>query len=277
MMKSILTSLFVLMFSFSSFASISEAEYNSTLKLLEQHFSDYVRSKGGKLIMTPLWFATLMNATATRTGPGKTNWNVNMSGALARHPLMTVDAFVIATCHELGHHVGGAPLAVGEWFTAEGQADYWATVKCARRVWRQDDNISLITGRPVPAIVTTRCKKIWESLQDQALCTRIALAAQVTVEVLGNLRSPVSFETPDPLLVKTMNYGYPSAQCRLDTYFQGALCSRNLDDDVSNGSSSQGYCTKVDGFTTGTRPRCWYYPFQGEKIITDSSLVWGER
>jgi len=33
---------------------------------------------------------------------------IHMFGGLARHPLMTEDAFLLVACHEFGHHYGGA-------------------------------------------------------------------------------------------------------------------------------------------------------------------------
>lgn len=263
--KFVSTSLFLIFFLLVNTAiALSEAQYNSALSLVEIHFKDEVRKKGGNLKIHRLWQGSAINGIATRTGNGKTTWNVMMAGGLARHPKMTMDAFVLAACHELGHHIGGAPLFVGEWFTAEGQADYWASMKCARRIWLNEDNEALMRTRPIDPIVSFHCGNTWKDDQERALCTRIALSAQVLVEVLSSSKKPISFQSPDPTVVKTMLYGYPSSQCRLDTYFQGALCTKNLNDPVSNWSSSQGFCTKLDGFTIGARPRCWYFPFQGE-------------
>ena len=48
-------------------------------------------------------------------------------------------------------------------------------------------------------------------------------------------------------------------QCRLDTYFQGSLCDKDVNDEVDN-SDAEGVCTLAQGYTFGTRPLCWYKP-----------------
>jgi Zn-dependent protease with chaperone function len=53
-----------------------------------------------------------------------------MFGGLARDPLVTKDGFSAVICHEIGHHIAGAPRKGFSWASNEGQADYFATTKC---------------------------------------------------------------------------------------------------------------------------------------------------
>ena len=77
-----------------------------------------------------------MNAFAKQ---GASTWEVHMYGGLARHQAVTADGFALVVCHELGHHLGGAPQKVDwfgrlRWASNEGQADYWGTAKCFRKL-----------------------------------------------------------------------------------------------------------------------------------------------
>lgn len=88
----------------------------------------------------------------------------------------------------------------------------------------------------------------------------------------------VSFTTPDTTQVSTTNIYHPAAQCRLDTYFAGALCTIMPDLDVIPGltapmgkNSMQAElgqavysCMTTSplvgavGYNGKNRPRCWF-------------------
>jgi hypothetical protein len=68
------------------------------------------------------------------------------------------------------------------------------------------------------------------------------------------------FETPDTLVVRAMNYSHPYAQCRLDTYFHGAICPVPETIEFSDDDQVQGSCHAKNGDTRGLRPRCWFVP-----------------
>jgi len=70
----------------------------------------------------------------------------------------------------------------------------------------------------------------------------------------------ISFSTPDQAEVtKTFN-GHPEAQCRLDTYFAGAICNMPHDEDFSSSDPIKGACAEERGDKIGVRPHCWYKP-----------------
>ena len=98
-------------------------------------------------------------------------------------------------CHEIGHHLGGTPqMAIADQiFSTEGQADYYATGICLKKVWPQ------ATG--------TRLKKV--SL----------VAAKTLASVMGE-KAP-SAKTPDRHVVKETLAEHPNTQCRLDTMLAG--------------------------------------------------------
>jgi hypothetical protein len=230
-------------------------------------YAPIVKAKGGVLKMNNRWTDNTVNASAQQTGKV---WQVNMYGGLARHPLVTTDGFMMVVCHELGHHIGGAPkkgsIFGSTWASNEGQSDYFAGLKCMRRVLENDDNLAIVSKMNVDAEATTRCEATYKSAREIALCQRIAMAGKSLAQVLGELggNSNVNFNTPDLSRVTTTNHNHPDAQCRLDTYFHGTLCDKAISDDVDDRDVLKGVCLKKDGYEAGTRPLCWYKPGSNE-------------
>ena len=149
---------------------------------------------------------------------------------LARHKTITTDGFALVACHEIGPHIGGAPRYAGEdWASNEGQADYFATLKCLRRVWQSEDNGAAVRNMTVPAFLSNSCKTQWADKADQEHCVLVAKAGDSVAKLfaaLGRNAKAPKFDTPDPKVVTATNDNHPATQCRLDTYFQGALCEK---------------------------------------------------
>lgn len=227
-------------------------------------YAPIVKSKHAKLKMVNNWDDGTVNAFANRV---LGTWKVNMFGGLARHPLVTDDGFLLVVCHETGHHLGGAPKYNGtDWAANEGQADYFGSLKCMRRVLEKDDNQAIVAKMKIDQEAITKCEMIYKSSNDIALCERIAMAGKSLAMLLGDLggNSNVAFNTPDKSVVSKTNDAHPAAQCRMDTYFSGSLCDKAFTDDVSEKSPIDGTCIKRDGYTEGVRPLCWYKPGDNE-------------
>lgn len=247
--------------------NMTEELFLSTVKRVSDVYESVVASKGAKLKMNNRWEDATVNASAQQSGK---TWQVNMYGGLARHELVTTDGFMMVVCHELGHHLGGAPRKstwMGtSWASNEGQSDYWAGLKCMRKVLENDDNISYVANMIVDQDVTEKCSTVYKSAQEVALCQRISMAGKSLAMVLGSLggNSNVNFTTPDTRTVAKTNDNHPQAQCRLDTYFQGTLCDKSISEDVDATSAIPGTCVKSEGFSFGVRPLCWYKPGSAE-------------
>jgi hypothetical protein len=246
--------------------NMTEEMFLQAIGRVSSVYAPIVKEKGGVLKMNNLWTDTTVNASAQRFG---NTWQVNMYGGLARHPLVTVDGFMMVVCHELGHHIGGAPKkgSFGSaWASNEGQSDYFAGLKCMRRVLENDDNIAIVSKMNIDAEATARCESIYKSASEVALCQRISMAGKSLAMLLGELggNSNVNFTTPDRSVVSRTNDAHPAAQCRLDTYFQGTLCDKAITDDVDDKDATKGVCMKRDGFLSGPRPLCWYKPGSNE-------------
>ena len=242
---------------------ISEEKFNSVIDKIEGIYGPIIKAKGKTLQVIRNWTDGTVNAYAQQTG---NTWKVSMFGGLARHETITADGFALVVCHEIGHHLGGAPQKKGmlwqkTWASNEGQSDYWGTMKCMRRYMEGDDNISMVSTMAIPQLAKDNCAKTYGNAEDVAMCERTAMAGMSLAElfrVLRKLPNAPRFDTPDTKVVSKTNDSHPAPQCRLDTYFQGALCNKGYDLMVSNTDAEKGVCTKNQGDTIGLRPNCWY-------------------
>jgi hypothetical protein len=243
-------------------SDMTEERFNEIIDRVDAIYAPIVRKRGGRLNWARNWEDGTVNASAQRI---LWTYQVNMYGGLARHQLVTDDAFAMVVCHELGHHLAGAPKVGGmmmNWASNEGQSDYFAALKCFRKVYESDNNQQIVAKMNVPAIVSQKCSDNFTSADDVALCIRTSMAGKSLADLLGSLRnSPeTNFETPDMNIVAATDNKHPAAQCRLDTYFQGAICDKRHTDDVSKKDPLKGTCNRSQNYVDGVRPLCWYAP-----------------
>ena len=247
-----------------SAAGLTEEQFNDVIDQYEGIYSSIISGMGGTLKVNRLWDNATVNASAQRQG---TTWVVNMYGGLARHATITADGFALVVCHEIGHHLGGAPkvagfLGMNAWASNEGQADYYATLKCLRQAFLNDDNASIVSNMNVPALLSEKCSKQYSSKADRDICVRSGMAGASVAGLFAALRSQPEgkFETPDASVVSRTNDAHPAHQCRLDTYFQGALCDKTLGEEVDQKDEVRGTCHASIGSKSGLRPLCWFKP-----------------
>ena len=252
----------------------SEEEFMGAIDRFESVYGDIVASMGGQLQVNRDWANGTVNAYARRSGD---TWIVHMYGGLARHETVTVDGFMMVICHEIGHHLGGAPkYAWGNaWASNEGQSDYFAGLKCLRKVWTEDENIQWARNNDVAEPAKLACDEAWSADADRARCYRISMAGQSLANLLATLGGAElpEFETPDDRVVSRTNDRHPAAQCRLDTYFQGGLCGVDSDVDVDQADAVVGTCNRAEGADMGVRPLCWYKPAVSSDTDADTILA----
>jgi hypothetical protein len=244
---------------------ISEEEFHSVLDKVEGLYKADITAKGKTLQVVRNWTDGTVNAYAEQSGA---TWKISMFGGLARHETITADGFALVACHELGHHLGGAPkkkglFSLSAWASNEGQSDYWGTMKCLRKYFETDDNILITSTMDIPAEAKAKCESVYSNAEDLAVCHRSAMAGMSLArlfQVLRKLPEVPKFETPDPKVVWSTNHSHPDPQCRLDTYFQGALCDKDLSESVSDSDANKGVCSAKESYTLGLRPKCWFKP-----------------
>ena len=194
---------------------INDMSFNYVVDQMQKLYAPIVRYFGATLIITGDWADPTVNAYTYRDGD---NWHIDIFGGLARRQEMTLDALQLVICHELGHQIAGVPLK--GWASAEGQSDYYATHVCG--------------------------KKVFSGSRIRNLDASLALASLLAT--LGNQKKP-SFETPDRTVVSKTNLMHPKAQCRLDTYYAGAVCNMKWDDKI---------VPRAYNYVCDNRPKCWY-------------------
>lgn len=232
---------------------LDEAMFNRVLDRIEAVYGPIVASKGGSLKVVRKWEDATVNAYAQQFGK---TWQISMFGGLARHASITEEGFMLVACHEIGHHIGGYPKS--SWATNEGGSDYFATLKCMRRMYGDAAPLG-----DVDPTAESACRRQFEGEGARNGCRNGARGGQSVAFLFQALRqspTPPKFDTPNTTVVDRMNNQHPETQCRLDTYFQGALCTASLDSDQSNSDPNAGACTAKNGQSTGLRPRCWYKP-----------------
>jgi len=241
---------------------VSESEFNSVIDQVESVYGPIVAQHGGNLVIRRNWQDGTVNAYASREG---SNYVISLFGGLARHDKITKDGFMLVICHELGHHIGGTPKSSQYgWASIEGQSDYYSTLKCFRKVARAQ-SLGFLPDLPagaVPDEVTTACNNAFEDEAERAVCARAALAGLSGASLFSSTGGEVTprFDTPDRAVVTTTYESHPKSQCRLDTYFQAAICPVSDSIDISSSNPNTGTCNYAAGHSIGTRPLCWYKP-----------------
>jgi hypothetical protein len=244
------------------FGGLSEEQFNKVIEKIETIYIPIAAEMGGTLAIARKWDDGTVNANASRSGK---TWKVNMYGGLARHETITEDGFALVLCHEIGHELGGAPKVgnfFNRWASNEGQADYFAVLKCLRKTFLNDDNANIITGLNAPETLVKSCAKNHVNKDDKNICIRTGMAGVSVSNLFAALRSstPASFNTPDSSEVSRTNDSHPAYQCRLDTYLQGSLCDVGMNEEVDQKDEVKGTCHKELGHSIGLRPLCWFKP-----------------
>lgn len=255
--------------------NLTEKQFNEITDTIVEIWRPFAEGQGATLVAEKDWEDSTVNAFAHQNW--NTNvWSIHMFGGLARRPEITPDGYALVVCHELGHHFGGYPFysALLRWGASEGQSDYFATQVCARRIWEHSKKTNAMLAKKSHARLDHACDGVWQSNDDRNLCYRITTAGISLASLLAaaNGEKNPTLETRDTTKVSQSLDGYPSAQCRLDTYLHGALCTQMANPHVIPGKTdrigansretekeaSRYSCMEEANFRVGYRPRCWF-------------------
>lgn len=244
---------------------LSLDQYNKVINKVENTYRREIEKRGIKFTVNRLWDSATVNAGTLQK---EKEWVVNLYGGYARHPLITEDAYALVFCHELGHHLGGTPRKIFAstkqpgWPSTEGQSDYFASLKCLRRVFEKDNNEEIVSNLEVPEEVKDECQKSFKEPNEAFICMRTAMAGLATASIsstIGEREFPSFGQTETKVVAKTYE-GHPAPQCRLDTYFQGAICDVHYTSPLSSKDETKGTCHQLNGHDRGLRPNCWFRP-----------------
>lgn len=241
---------------------MTQAEFNSIIDQVEKIYDPLIYRQGGNLQINRLWANNDINATSAQNRGQRI---INLYGGLARHPLITADAFALVVCHEVGHHLAGFPQ-MSSWAATEGNADYFANQSCVKKLWSQ----AQLSERNLPAEENDLPQRFCESAYGSddpshlPFCQRQLAAAYSLASLLALLdKQTIQWDTPDLTRVPVTILQYPSPQCRLDTLTAASLCRRAFSDKIIPGNEKEmaaASCHGVNGDTIGLRPACWFSP-----------------
>jgi hypothetical protein len=250
---------------------ITKEQFDAVLDRIEKIYEPIIAAQGAKLEIARLWEDDTVNAYASRQD---NRYIISMFGGLARHKAVTQDGFALVACHELGHHLGGAPKKPGRWASNEGQADYYANLKCLHRIFGDSGSAPFSRLAEVDPLAEAACRGSFAAAQDRALCLRAAMGGlSVSTLLNGTSSKPLRFDTPDKAVVAQTYHAHPAAQCRLDTYFQGSLCARPVEEGLNDADPIPGTCARSRGDSVGIRPRCWFKPPPSEDFLQSTAFL----
>lgn len=242
--KTFVMGLLIWISSFPAFAAnITEQEFKNILAEVEAIYSPVVAQLGARLLFVNNWSDDSVDSMALRMGA---TWQVHINGGLARHSAITLDGLALVACHEIGHHLAGDPRYAGLWSSVEGQSDYFAAAKCLRKLWTGKNNTGIFED-PKARIA---CRTLWSVATEQDLCVRVVMAGKSVSEFAraqAGTGTAASLDTPDLSNPTSVLEGFPSYQCRLDTFLRGALCNVSADS-----------MTSVCSQPTNNRAACWF-------------------
>ncbi|EQC45617.1 hypothetical protein [Bacteriovorax sp. Seq25_V] len=251
------TLIFSLIISLNSYAAMTAFEVRDTWKKVESAFFEELQEKGEHILFQWSDDSVTKVAAMSHGLPRK----LHVSSSLLTNMELKKEHLINVFCHELGHIIGGAPF-IEEFpgdnrkISTEGQADYFATAKCMKRVLDPQEYEDVIIDFKVKSDLYKRGCTTRE-------CQLISFFSLQAIQILGP-HEELSFENVDN---KVVDYTYPyknTEQCRLDTFVAGAICPVSEDVNFSDESQSFAAC-HWRGFSTdfilGARPACWFRPF----------------
>lgn len=201
-------------------SSVSEQDYLALVADFQSRYMKAVIDKTGMPLIIPNeWASPYFAAYAIKKD---SYLQISLWGGMARAPGFTKAVLAAVLCHELGHILGGAPLQTipgSEWASIEGQSDFFAAQVCLPEYFRRHPElIPLATIEP----------QIMQMCGDNVDCERTAQAGWNLVNLFQKYSyrefTPVRLDLREKPAAELILNTYPSDQCRLDTYIEGARC-----------------------------------------------------
>ena len=137
------------------------------------------------------------------------------------------------------------------------------------------------------------CDKNYQQQSERDLCYRSSNAGLSLASLLATLRNSElpKFETPSRDVVQKTIDEHPEAQCRLDTYMAGAVCTVPFERSIIPGKglaqgvasleaekfAGQSSCMARDGWVSAQRPRCWFKPYFEFDGLLAAKAQWSDH
>lgn len=262
------------------FSAKKEKRFHQIIDRITGLFADEVRLRGSKLKVIKDWKSKEQNAYALQTS---TDWEVHVLGGYYRHKDITDEGLAEVVCHELGHHLAGAPYKMFQsglgpsfgWASTEGQADYWGFSVCLKKYFEAYPEEVKIKDK----FAKDKCDKNYDEEADRDTCYHLSNAALSSATMLESFSSdPVTnfSQKTDSRVTNINSSSHPATQCRYDTYIAGALCqvedpNRTSVDPADFSNILCANKNQKEITYTNNRPKCW---FNGQVALTESDYIY---
>lgn len=200
-------------------SGITKDQYSQLLGKFHLHFFNKVFNETKlPFLVQQEWESPYFAAFAKQS---ETVTEVSLWGGMARAPGATPTILAAVLCHELGHIIGGKPLQTipgAEWSSTEGQSDFYAARACLPDFLKSNPHYR-------PAYIE---QQVLDLCDDNTVCQDSAQAGLDLVRFMQKYSyrsyATISVHTPAETSSGLVRNSYPSDQCRLDSFVQGALC-----------------------------------------------------
>lgn len=202
----------------SNVSAISQQDYVGIIgRFIAHNYNRVVSETGLPLYVALEWENPYFGAFAKKNSD---TMQISLWGGMARAPGATPGALAAILCHELGHIVGGQPrqtIPGVEWSSSEGQSDFFAASQCLPSFLNK-----------YPDLVSSFDPEVMAVCKENLTCARTLQAGLEMSRLLQKYSYreyvPVSLNVTEKETAELLRNKYPSDQCRLDTFKNGALC-----------------------------------------------------
>lgn len=239
---------------------LTEKDFRELINRVRKVYDPVFEASGYEVEYLLYWDVEEGNAMTSEAKDKKKAYFL-FSGGLLRARYMTKDGFLFAACHEIGHHLGGFPKEKElPWCSVEGEADYFANLRCMKEVLKGDPENAKAGELDLPRNIRKKCEKMFSDEESVNICLRSTKAAE---DAFRFLQAKERGADADPSLfnqilapVDETIMRYPDHACRAETAYRGAICDRT--GEMSDTDETMGACHKKNGDRAGMRPSCWF-------------------
>lgn len=256
----------------SLYAQKDEVQFRRVIKKVIDAHQSLAMANGVSLTDQSDWGSNILNATFRVK---ENEWQLLGFGGLYRLDGLTDDAYALVLCHELGHITGGFPYKTQfSSSTSEKQSDYFATLYCLRKVFENDLEQNAMIYKTANSHVKMACLDAHENRLNAYVCVRSAEAAMNLTQVFSERfqLGHVDITTPSEYITEADLFEdspVSDLQCRLDTFFQGALCpiqhelwsyypAESVNPNSIEVEKRFLSLTCSESSPVGARPKCWF-------------------
>ncbi len=238
-------------------ATIERHSFDQIIKRLQHLYEPDFRSKQQLLRINGQWDSQRMEASARFEEDHRGEIAIiTITGAVARHAVVTEESFATIICHEIGHFLGGQPTLSK--YSTEGQADYFAASACMRRLIPKMPDGTFTSPPRAPRIVKQRCANAYVSPKEIEICIRSTMGGYGLSSFVAFRKSQnePNLETPDPDEARLLRFEPSTVQCRLDTFIVASLCNPSVK--MAIDVKRPWLCSRKGTLAHLSRPTCWY-------------------